>query len=104
MGWLTDLTNWLSEQIAAFWAALVAFFKDLLVSFVEVVCDFAATVIEAIPVPDFIQTYSLDVLLGNAGPSIAWAVGTFKIGEGLTLIAAGYAFRLLRKAFTLGQW
>lgn len=104
MGWLSDLTDWLREQIIAFWTAIAEFFTDLVIVALDAVCDFFATVIESIPVPDWLTTYSLDGLLGNAGPTIAWIVGTFKIGEGLGVVALGVAFRLLRKLFTLGQW
>lgn len=104
MGWLNDLTNWLKEQLLALWEAIAEFFTDLIVKTLEAVCDFFATIVEAIPVPDWVTTYSLDGILGNAGPTIAWLIGTFRIGEGLGLIALGYGFRLLRKLFTLGQW
>lgn len=104
MGWLTEFTDWLVEQLIALFESIVEFFKDLVVYTLDAVCDFFATIIESIPVPDWLTTYSLDGLLGNAGPTIAWIVGTFKIGEGLGVVALGVAFRLLRKLFTLGQW
>lgn len=103
-GWLDDLTNWFKDQFKALWDAFVAFMGDLIVQAIESVCDFFATAIESIPVPDFITQYSLDSLLGQAGPTIGWLVSTFKIGQCLTIIAAGVTFRLLRKLFTLGQW
>ena len=102
--WLDDLTNWFKDAFNSLWDALVEFFTDMIVMVMDAVLEFAALVIESIPVPAWLQQYSLDSLLGNAGPSIAWAISTFRIGEGLTIIAAAYAFRLLRKALTLGQW
>lgn len=104
MGWLTDLTEWFRQQLQTLWDAIEEFFGDLVVKVIEAVCDFFATVVEAIPVPDWVTTYSLDTLLGAAGPTIGWLVATFKIGEGLGVLALGIAFRLLRKLFTLGQW
>lgn len=104
MSWLTDLTNWLREQFLTLWNALKDFLGDLLLNWLEMVCDFWATAVESITPPEFLTTYSLDTLLGNAGPSIAWLSATFKLPEAMAILAAGWAFRLLRKLFTLGQW
>ena len=35
MGWLTDLTNWLKEQLAALWDAFEEFLGDLIVDWAE---------------------------------------------------------------------
>jgi len=104
MGWLTDLTNWIKEQLLWLWNALVTLLNDFQVKFLDSVCGFFASIIESIPVPDFIANYSIGSLLANAGPEVAWVVTSLRIGEALLLIAAGYGFRLMRKLFTLGQW
>lgn len=104
MGWLNDLTNWLSEQLKELWEAIEEFFGDLLVDGVDALLQLVVVIIDAIPVPDFISSVTICALLGSAGPEVAWAFQTFRIGEGLTLIGAGYAFRLLRKFLTLFQW
>lgn len=104
MGWLTDLTNWLVEQIQRIWDAVTEFFGDLIVASIEAVLDLFATIVEAIPVPDFIGNYSIGGLLSNVGSDLMWIMGAFRIGEGIALLGAGYAFRLMRKLLTLGQW
>lgn len=104
MGWLTDLTKWLGDQIKALWDAIEAFFNDLLVTAVEVCTQVALTIIEALPNPEFLTTYSLCNLLNMAGPDVGFFLQTFRIGEGLGVLALGYVFRLTRKLFTLGQW
>ena len=104
MGWLTDLTNWLAAQIHAVWDALVLLAQDLALFLMEAVMDLSATAIEAIPVPDFIAQVSIGQFLAAAGPEVQWVLVKFRIAEGLGFIAAGYAFRLLRKLLTLGQW
>src|SRR5690606_29311768 len=104
MGWLNDLTNWLAEQLTKLWEAIETFFTDLLVALVETVLEAFALIVELIPVPDFLTTYSLCNLLGMAGPEVGYFLQTFRIGEALGLIAAGYAFRLTRKLVTAGQW
>lgn len=104
MGWLQDITDWLREQIVAVWNAFAAFVKDMLVALVEVVLDLGATVIEAIPVPDFVSEYAISSLLSNIGSDLMWFMGALRVGEGIALLGLGYAFRLVRKALTLGQW
>ncbi len=104
MGWLNDFTNWLAEQLTKLWEAIETFFTDLLVGLVETVLEAYALIVELIPVPDFLSTYSLCNLLGLAGPEVGYFLQTFRIGEALGLIAAGYTFRLTRKLVTAGQW
>jgi hypothetical protein len=103
-GWLQDLTNWIGRQLTALFEAIVEFFGDLLVLLVESVLNLFAMAVEAIPVPDWVTTNSIGAFLNNGGDTLMWAVGTFKIGEGLALIGLGFGFRLLRKLLTLGQW
>lgn len=102
--WLNDLTTWLKEQFMALWNAFTELLQDMLLNALEMVLDVFAKAVEAISVPDFMTTYNLGTLLGEAGPTVVWIANTFRLGEGLALIAAGYAFRLLRKLLTLGQW
>lgn len=104
MNWLTNLTNWIATLIRNLWGDVTQYVGDQFVVLVQTILDLVATAIEAIPVPDFIANYSLGTLLGGIGPDALWAMSTFRIGEGLGLIASGYAFRLLRKLITLGQW
>lgn len=104
VGWLDDITDWLAQLVRDVWDAFVTLLKDFLVWIVETVLNVVAWIIELIPVPDFLSGVSIASMLGSAGPSVAWAVSTFRIGECIALIAAAYAFRLLRKLLTLGQW
>lgn len=104
MAWLEEFTDWLAEQLRALWEAIETFFTDLLVGLVEVVLEVFAVIVELIPVPDFLTTYSLCNLLGLAGPEVGYFLQTFRIGEALGLVASGYGFRLLRKLVTAGQW
>lgn len=104
MGWLTNFTNWLREQFLALWNALVELLGDLVVWLVEAMLDLVVVIVEALPAPDFIADYSICALLSSAGPTAAWALGSFRIAEGLGLLAAGFAFRMLRKLLTLFQW
>lgn len=105
-GWLTDLTNWLRDQLGALFDALVEFLKDLLVLAVEAVLELLALAVEALSalVPDELAGVSICSMLASAGPTVQWAVTTFHIPEGMALVAAAFVFRMGRKLLTLFQW
>lgn len=104
MGWLRELTDWLVQQIVTVWDAFVSFMGEWLLWLAEMIFELGAVVIESIPVPDFVTQYTIGGMLGNIGPDLAWVIGPLRLGEGMLILAAGYGFRLLRKALTLGQW
>lgn len=115
MGWLTSFTTWLAEQfnsrwrafqdwVLEWWDTFQEWTLDMGVLALETCLDLAAMVVERVPVPDFIESNSIAGFLGQAGPEIAWIVGTFQIDVGLGMIGAAYAFRMLRKVLTLFQW
>jgi hypothetical protein len=103
-GWLDDVTNWLRDLFLKIWQALVAFINDMIVFLVEGLLELIALAIESLPVPDFLSGGGIGAALASAGPTVMWTLDTFKISEGMVLIAAGYGFRLLRKFLTLFQW
>lgn len=104
MGWLNDLTNWLRSLAEAIWTALEALLQDLIVMWAHQVFAMYLFVLESLPMPDFLDQYSMCTLLNAAGPTVGFFLSTFRVGEGLGLIGAGYVFRLLRKIATLFQW
>lgn len=103
-GWLGDLTNWLLGLVQKLWAAIEAFFSDLIVMALEKMLELVALAFESLPVPDFMTHYSIGALLGNAGPTVSWLVDVFKIPECMSLLAAGAVFRITRKIVTFGKW
>ncbi|HWK52881.1 MAG TPA: hypothetical protein VNR18_00790 [Hyphomicrobiales bacterium] len=98
------VTNWFKEQFEALWADFVEFGRDMLVFAVESVLDLIATMVEAIPSPDFLQNASICGVLASAGPWATWAIGTFRLAEGFALIGGAVVFRLLRVFLTAFQW
>ncbi|MGR3611030.1 MAG: hypothetical protein ACU0BN_19545 [Sulfitobacter sp.] len=85
------------------WTDFTEFMLELPVLVLKGILDAVATIFESIPVPDF-----LNQSLGDAlGPTMPY-IGSFMAQAGLSqafgILAAGLAFRLLRKALTLGQW
>lgn len=102
-GWLDDLTNWLRETLEGLLAALLEALQSFALFVVEMVMQVFATIVEAIPVPDFLAN-GLGGMFSFLPPEILYFVDLFNIPEGLALVGAGVAFRLLRKLLTLGQW
>lgn len=103
-GWLDDLTDWFREQFEKLFGWLVQLVKDAILWFFEAMFKLAEKIINAIPVPEWLTQTSIAQLLGEAGPTVAWAVSTLKIGEAVTVIGAAYSFRMIRKIITLGRW
>jgi hypothetical protein len=103
-GWLSKLTGWIAYAINAVFTALIQLLKDLVTYILGVVLSVVEMAISAIPVPDFIANNSMGSLLGQTGPIVGFFMTELNIGQALTLVGAGYAFRLLRKFLTLFQW
>lgn len=103
-GWLSKLTGWIANVVHTFFVAIVQVLKDLVTYVLSVVLDLVASAISSISPPSFLTNYSMGTMLGQAGPIVGFFLVQLRIGEGLALIGAGYAFRLLRKFLTLFQW
>lgn len=103
-GWLDDITDWFREQFEKLFGFLVDLAKDAILWWFEKLLALGATIIEKIPVPEFLQNLGIGSMLQQAGPVVAWAVTTFKLAEAFAFIGAAYAFRLARKVMTLGKW
>lgn len=105
-GWLTDLTDWIKEQLLALFNALVQLLKDAIVWLIEAVLEVVILAIDALGaiVPDALQGFTICGFLANAGPTAQWVVSTFHVPEGMSLIAAGFVFRMARKVLTAFQW
>jgi hypothetical protein len=103
-GWLSRLTGWISYAINQFFGALVQFLKDLVTYVLSVILGVVQSAIAAIPVPSWLADNSLGNLLGQTGSIVGFFMSQLRIPQALTVIAAGYAFRLFRKFVTLFQW
>jgi hypothetical protein len=103
-GWLDDLTNWLVQRLQELYDFMVQTIEQALVAALEMFLNVFASLLEAIPVPEWIQNYDLNSILGAGGPWVNFVMGQLQLGTAFALIAGGWAFRLVRKALTLGQW
>lgn len=96
--------EWLIDMLQALFEAGVELLKDASINLLSNGADFIAYAIESIPVPDFVQQNAIGTLMGQAGPVVGWVASTLMLPEALTMIAAAFAFRMLRKVLTLFQW
>ena len=94
----------MSDWIEQFFDDLVELWFDMWISLFEMFGNWFSAAVETIPVPDFLQNYSLDQLLSALPEPVVWILSQANLPEGLAILGAGVAFRLLRKLFTLGQW
>lgn len=103
-GWLDDLTQWLKDLLKTLFDALLEFLADWIIHMLKMWLELFYLVFSQLQPPDFLTSHSIGGLLGQAGPTIGWIASTFQLGTAFALIGAGYVFRLIRKAITLGQW
>lgn len=103
-GWLGDLGEFLRKQVERLWDAIVVFFKDLVLFAIDQMLQLVSLVVEMLPVPEFLEQNSLNVMLGKAGPVVGWFVQTFRVGECFAMISVAITFRMMRKILTLGKW
>lgn len=85
------------------WDDLTGFLLDLPLVILDSILGAIATLIEALPVPSFLN-HSIGDVLAPTMPYIGYFMVESGIAQALSILAAGLAFRLTRKLITLGQW
>lgn len=103
-GWLGDLTNWIRPIVVAFFNAIRELAFDIVLFNLSVVVDVTIAIVQAIPVPTFLDGYSICTILNGGGSVVMWAVVMMRVPEGMLLISGAFAFYLVRKVLTLFQW
>lgn len=98
--WINDLWGWIS----AVFGALKDFLLDLPLIILKSILEAVAGLIEAIPAPDFLTTFSIGSLLSNLPSGILYFLNESGLNDGMLILAAGFTFRMARKALTLFQW
>ena len=94
-----DLIGWFK----ALFSALMDFLIDLPVTILEMFLDAILFLLNAIPVPAFIEG-GLDSFMSAIGSDVLYFISMSGFDDAMALLGAGITFRLLRKLFTLGQW
>ncbi len=105
MEWLSDLTNWIKDQVLSVWNAVCAFFHDIGIWFLQTASDITLAILNAIPVPSWLTDYSFGTLFASLpGDWLPWIASTFNLPACFAVLGLGVLGRLIRKALTLGQW
>lgn len=104
MDWLRGITDWLLSIVQLLWDGFVAFLNDLWVGIAQSVLMALSGVINSIPVPGFMQNYSLGSIISQFPPELLYFLAFLNLPEAFGIIAAGLAFRMARKVVTLFQW
>lgn len=93
------------DEIKKFAADVLEDLKELLIDFFMVIfeglLDGIATLIEAIPLPDFIGSFSIVDYLPQ---DILFFLYVSGFGPALGVIGAAYTFYFTRRILTLGIW
>lgn len=97
-------TQWLIDLVIRFFTALWDFFSDGVINLLDLTINGLGTLVSAIPAPAFLTQYSIGTLINQMPDYVLYFVGHFQIGTAMTILAAGFTFRMARKALTLGQW
>lgn len=102
--WLSSLTNWFITVIKDIWQAFVDFLGDFWVDIADFVLSAIASTFSVIPVPHFLDNYSVGTIFSFLPSDILYFVGQLGLPAAFALISSAVAFRLLRKVMTLFQW
>lgn len=111
---ISTLVSWFTGVLAYF-ARIFQWFTGLFKDFMAFVLDIPLKILQgfldgvvylvnSIPAPSFLTQYSLQTLFSHLPDSVLYFVSLFGIPQALGILGLGVAFRLLRKAMTLGQW
>jgi hypothetical protein len=102
--WLKNKWNEFINWTESLFADLVEFLTDLPKKAFEGILDALASLIEAIPVPEFIQTNGLQTAVSALPESVQYCLFQSGMAPALAVLSLGFAFRMTRKLLTLFQW
>lgn len=107
MEWISDKIDaalaWIAASIGAVFSAITGWLKDFAVWVLDALLTGIVVLVEAIPVPSFLQNGLSGLFSALPQPLIYLLVETGLVA-GLGVVGAGVLFNLTRKALTLGQW
>lgn len=86
------------------WTDFTEFLTDLPIKTLDGILNAVADVLESIVPPDFMMQNQLGDVLAPAMPYIGYFLAQAGISQGLTLLVAAIAFRVMRKVLTFGLW
>ncbi len=101
---LSALAKWLDDIFVAIFVALWSIAEDLMIDALDLFLQGVSAVLGTLPTPTFLSGVSLQTAFGSLGGDVLYFFGVFNIGQGIGLLGAAFAFRMLRKVVTLFQW
>ena len=102
--WLKKISDFFIDLAKEGLLAVLDVIKDVFFWGLELVLNGIASLLEALPVPDFIANTNFGQILAPLPPFALYIVNQLHLDQAMAIIGAGVAFNLLRKLFTLGQW
>lgn len=107
MDWLAAKIDaalgYIAGLVAELVGALFAMLSDAAVAVLELFLNGVEAVVGSLPVPSLL-TGGLQGYLNGIDPAVLYFLSQSGFSAGMALVGAGFAFRMLRKLFTLGQW
>lgn len=101
---LSAFANWLLSGFVAVFVAIWQIEEDLFIDGLDLLLNGFSSVLSVLPTPTFLTGLSLQSLFGQLGSDALFFIGQFRVGDGLALVGAAFAFRMARKVVTLFQW
>lgn len=101
--YVTALLDWLVQLVKDVFLSLVELLQQFAVWVLDGVLGAIASLIEAVPVPDFLSG-GLQAYVSAIDPGVLWLVTQSGLPDAVALLGAGFVFRMVRKAVTLFQW
>lgn len=102
--WLAKITGFFVDLVKSVLKFVFDLLLDVVVWVFGLALELLALIVNSIPIPSFLQQYSLGSMMAGLDPGILYFVALLKIPEALAIVGAGVGFRLLRKVLTLAQW
>lgn len=102
--WLEALVSWFVTTIKDVFKAAWDFIKDIAIELLDLLLQAVVSLVSSIPVPEFLQDYSVGNLIGALPDAALFFLGKLRIGECFAILGVAFAFRMTRKLFTFGQW
>lgn len=100
---MTDFANWLLGIIKAAFTAIFDLITDVLIALLDLILKALLSILQALPAPSFANG-GLDAALSAIPAEVWYFAGQLNLPACFTVLGAGFAFRMARKAATLFQW
>lgn len=101
---LPDWFGWLGKFGVALFNAAKDLSSDFLLFSLENLLSAVSSLIGLLPVPEFLTAYTPQLLLGSMSGPVLYVLMKLGLPQTLSIIGAGFTFRLTRKLVTIGRW